>query len=51
MNAPSLVDPDHYIGTITYVGASLVQANLMTTISFVSPSRTFGSSTILARYC
>lgn len=28
MNAPSLVDPDHYIGTITYVGASLVQANL-----------------------
>lgn len=28
MNAPSLVDPDYYIGTITYVGALLVQANL-----------------------
>ena len=28
MNPPSLVDPDYYIGTVTYVGASLVQANL-----------------------
>ncbi len=28
MNAPSLVDPDYYIGTVTFVGASLVQANL-----------------------
>ncbi len=28
MNAPSLVDPDRYTGTVTYVGALLVQANL-----------------------
>ena len=28
MSAPSLVDPDHYIGTVTYAGASFVQANL-----------------------
>ncbi len=28
MSAPSLVDPDRYIGTVTYVGAALIQANL-----------------------
>ena len=28
MTSPSLVDPDYYIGTVTFVGASLVQANL-----------------------
>lgn len=28
MTLRSLVDPDHYIGTITYVAASIVQANL-----------------------
>lgn len=28
MTSPSLADPDRYIGTVTYVGASLVQANL-----------------------
>jgi uncharacterized protein len=28
VTARSLVDPDHFIGTVTYVGASVLQANL-----------------------